>query len=53
MENGIYIEVFAVVDGKRINCKILPIKDVSNILVNALMDGIERVAQPTEDKQTI
>lgn len=50
MENGMFIEVFAVVDGRRINCKILPIKEVSNVLVNAVMDGVERIVQPQESK---
>lgn len=42
--NGIYIEVFAMKDGERYNFKTVNLKEVSNVLVNHLMNGIEAVA---------
>jgi hypothetical protein len=42
-KDGIYIEVLVVKDGIRYNTKIVNMKDVSAILTNSLMDGIETV----------
>lgn len=42
-KDGIYIEVFVVKDGVRYNAKIINMKDVSAILTNSLMDGIETI----------
>ena len=41
--NGIYIEIFAMKDGERYNFKTINLKEVSNILVNSLMNGIEAI----------
>ena len=41
--NGIYIEVFTMKDGERYNFKTINLKEVSNILVNSLMNGIEAI----------
>lgn len=41
--DGMYIEVFAVKDGIRYNGHIVNIKDVSGILVNSLMDGLQKI----------
>ena len=45
VEDGIYIELFAVKDGVRYNSKIINIRDVSTVLTNSLMDGIEKLCQ--------
>lgn len=41
MNDGVYMELFAVKDGARYNAKIVDMKDVANVLTNSLMDGIE------------
>jgi hypothetical protein len=41
--DGVYIELFAVKDGVRYNAKVVSMKDMSNILTNSLMDGIEKL----------
>ena len=43
MNDGVYIELFAVKDGVRYNTKIINMKEVSTTLTNSLMDGIERL----------
>lgn len=43
VEDGIYIELFAVKDGVRYNSKVVNIRDVSTLLTNSLMDGIEKL----------
>ena len=43
MKDGIYFEVFAMKDGKRYNAKIISVEEVSKILVNSVMDGLEKV----------
>ena len=43
VDDGIYIELFAMKDGVRYNTKIVNMKDVSVILTNSLMDGIEKL----------
>ena len=43
--DGIYMELFAVKDGVRYNAKIVDMKDVTNVLTNSLMDGIEKLWQ--------
>lgn len=45
VEDGIYIELFAVKDGVRYNSKIVNMRDVSTLLTNSLMDGIEKLCQ--------
>ena len=43
MEDGIYVEMFAVKNNVRYNYKIVPLKQVSGELVNAVMDGVENI----------
>lgn len=44
-DDGIYMELFAVKDGIRYNSKIVNVRDVSTLLTNSLMDGIEKLCQ--------
>lgn len=41
--DGVYIELFAIKNGIRYNAKIIEMKDMANILINTLMDGIENL----------
>jgi hypothetical protein len=43
MENGCYMEFFAVKDNKRYNAKTVSLKDMSRALTNGLMDSIEKI----------
>jgi hypothetical protein len=43
MDDGVYMELFAVKDGVRYNAKILNMKDATLILTNGLVDGIEKL----------
>ena len=43
INDGIYMELFAVKNGIRYNAKIIDMKDMANILTNSLMDGIEKM----------
>lgn len=43
LNDGCYMELFAVKDGLRYNLKAVSLKDVSTILTNSLMDGIEKL----------
>ena len=43
VNDGVYMELFAIKDGIRYNAKTIEIKDVANILTNSLMDGIEKL----------
>lgn len=43
MKDGIYFEMFAMVDGKRYNAKIISVEEVSKILANSVMDGLGKV----------
>ena len=45
MQDGIYVELFAVNNGVRYNTKIINMKDVTTILVNGLMDGVEKLCK--------
>lgn len=45
VEDGVYIELFAVKGGVRYNSKIVNMRDVSILLTNSLMDGIEKLWQ--------
>ena len=42
-DDGLYMELFAIKDGVRYNRKIINMKDVSIILSNGLMDGVEKL----------
>jgi hypothetical protein len=54
MKDGFYFEIFAVKDGVRYNTKIIDVKEVSEIMVTSVMDGLGKVigfkdaAHPTE-----
>ena len=53
MKDGIYFEIFAVKDGVRYTAKIIDSVEVSKIIVNSVVDGLEKVigleqAHPTE-----
>ena len=43
MKDGIYFEIFAVKDGVRYNAKIINAKEVSGIMTNSVMHGLEKV----------
>lgn len=43
LNDGIYMELFAVKNGIRYNAKIIDMKEVSTILTNSLMDGIAKL----------
>ena len=42
-DDGIYMQLFCVKDGVRYDMKVVSLKDVSAILTNSLMDGIEKL----------
>lgn len=42
-DDGVYMELFAVKDGMRYNAKVVSVSEVSKILTNGLMDGIEKL----------
>ena len=43
MKDGVYFEVFAVKNSIRYNAKIINVSDVSKIMANSVMDGLEEV----------
>lgn len=43
LNDGIYIELFVVNDGIRYNAKIINMREVTDILTNSLMDGVEKL----------
>ena len=43
MKDGIYFEIFAVKNNTRYNIKIVNTADVSKILVNSVMNGLENI----------
>lgn len=43
MNDGMYMELFVVKDGVRYNAKIVDMKEVSTVLTNSLMDGVEKL----------
>lgn len=45
MNDGIYLEFFAVKEGKRINFKIVSLRQLANILTNGLIDSIEEIVE--------
>lgn len=45
INDGVYMELFAIKDGVRYNAKIINMKKVTNILTNSLMDGIELICE--------
>lgn len=45
IEDGIYVEFFAVKDGERYNAKIVSMKEIATTLTGSLMDGIESLVK--------
>lgn len=43
LNDGVYIELFAIKNGIRYNVKTIELKDMANILTNNLLDGIEKL----------
>ena len=43
--DGVYVELFAVKDGKRYNYKELSMKELSLTLTTSLMDGIDKICK--------
>lgn len=43
LEDGVYMELFAVKDGVRYNAKVVSMQEASVVLTNGLMDGIEKL----------
>lgn len=48
MNDGIYVELFAVKDGVRYNAKIIDMKDLTMTLTTSLVDGIEKLWEETK-----
>lgn len=51
LNDGIYIELFAVKDGVRYNAKVLDMKEVTLILTNGLLNGIENLWEENKHVQ--
>lgn len=45
MDDGIYFEIFVAKEGKRINLKIVSLRQLSKVLTNGLMDSIEEIVE--------
>jgi hypothetical protein len=45
MEDGIYFEIFASKGGKRINFKIVSLRQLSKALTNGLMNALEEIIE--------
>ena len=45
INDGIYMELFAVKDGVRYNAKIIDMKEATMVLTNSLMNGIEKLCE--------
>ena len=45
MDDGIYFEIFAAKEGKRINFKIVSLRQLSKALTNGLMNAIEEIVE--------
>ena len=43
VNDGVYMELFAIKDGIKYTAKTISVKEVSSILTNSLMDGIEKL----------
>lgn len=49
MNDGIYVEVFAIQNGSRYNVKIVNIRDLSRMLTQGMLTGIDKLCK-IEDK---
>ena len=45
MDDGIYLEIFAAKEGKRINFKIVSLRQLSKVLTNGLMNALEEIIE--------
>lgn len=43
MKDGLYVQFFVVKDGTPYPCKVVSMQDMTKILVNTMMDGIEKI----------
>ena len=43
LDDGIYMQIFAVKDGVRYDQKVVNIRELSKILTNSMLDGIEKI----------
>lgn len=44
MKDGLYVQFFVVKDGVSYPCKVVSMQDMTRTLVNAMMDGVEKIA---------
>lgn len=51
MDDGIYLEIFAAKEGKRINLKIISLRQLSKALTNGLMNSIEEIIEIETSKE--
>ena len=51
MENGVYLEVFAMVDGRRVNLKTISYKDLAQLAVKSVLDGLEEAVKYEREKE--
>lgn len=51
MNDGIYLEIFAAKEGKRINLKIVSLRQLSVALTNGLMNSIEEIVEVKMPKE--
>ena len=51
MDDGIYLEIFASKEGKRINLKIVSLRQLSNVLTNGLMNSIKEIIEIEPPKE--
>lgn len=51
MDDGIYFEIFAAKEGKRINLKIVSLRQLSKTLTNGLMDSLEEMIEIETPKE--
>ena len=51
-KDGIYFEIFAIKDGVRYNSQIISLNEVSKVMTNSLMDGLQEIIMPKESEDT-
>lgn len=49
-KDGIYFEVFAVKEGLRYNGQVISLNDVTKILTNSLLNGVQEIIMPKESE---
>ena len=49
-KDGIYFEVFVVKEGLRYNAQVISLNDVTKILTNSLLDGVQEIIMPKESE---